>query len=483
MKQWEKQAVALLDKSLSPVPHELNELDWKSNLSTKTEKLAQHLAAFSNYEGGGFLVYGISDSGIPEGLPNKDYTDIIKKLGNIARNSLEPAVSIHHSIVSFNHVPILFIFVPESHHKPVYSRGKTIYDSYIRSAAQTRKMTKQEISWCIAKSSNINFEEELAINHLSADEVIQKLDFVSYFKLLNQNLPDNKSAILNILAADNLIVINNEDYGITNLGAILFANNLNDFPRLKRKATRVIIYEGTDRLKTIKEQQDIKGYASGFEGLVKYINDQLPTNEVIGQALRCEVKMYPEIAIRELVANSLIHQDFYVTGTSPMVEVFSNRIEITNPGKPLINTLRFIDCPPKSRNEILASVMRRINICEERGSGIDKVITNIELFQLPAPDFIETEDHLKAILYAPKSLSKMDRDDRIRACYQHCCLKYVAGGEKMSNSSLRKRFNISAKNYPMASRIITETLEANLIKSADPDSKSRKYAFYIPFWA
>jgi len=69
--------------------------------------------------------------------------------------------------------------------------------------------------------------------------------------------------------------------------------------------------------------------------------------------------MYPEIAVRELVANALIHQDFSITGAGPMVEVFGDRVEITNPGEPLIDTLRFIDEPPRSRNEMLASLMRR----------------------------------------------------------------------------------------------------------------------------
>ena len=70
-----------------------------------------------------------------------------------------------------------------------------------------------------------------------------------------------------------------------------------------------------------------------------------------------------------------------------MVEIFSDRIEIMNPGKPLIDTDRFLDHSPKSRNEDLASFMRRINVCEERGSGIDKVITYCEIAQMPAPSF------------------------------------------------------------------------------------------------
>ncbi len=135
--------------------------------------------------------------------------------------------------------------------------------------------------------------------------------------------------------------------------------------------------------------------------------------------------MYPELAVRELVANALIHQDFSLTGTGPMVEVFQDRVEITNPGTPLIDTLRFIDEPPRSRNETLAGIMRRLNICEERGSGIDKVIAEVEFFQLPAPDFQVTANHTRVTLYAPKKLSEMSQEDRIRACYQHTCLCWL----------------------------------------------------------
>ena len=100
-------------------------------------------------------------------------------------------------------------------------------------------------------------------------------------------------------------------------------------------------------------------YAVGFEGLVDYISANLPVNEEIGKALRKEIPMYPPIAIREFVANALIHQDFSIGGSSPMMEIFANRMEITNPGKPLIDVFRFIDHTPISRNEKLAS------LCEE----------------------------------------------------------------------------------------------------------------------
>jgi predicted HTH transcriptional regulator len=280
---------------------------------------------------------------------------------------------------------------------------------------------------------------------------------------------------------EKIIIKNDQQYNIKNIGALLFAKNLEYFDSLARKAIRVIFYDGISRIKTIKEQVGQRGYAVGFEGLIKYLDDNLPSNEFIDKALRKKICEYPIIAIRELTANALIHQDFSITGSSPMVEIFSNRIEITNPGKPLIEPMRFIDHNPESRNELLARFLRRLNICEERGSGIDKVIFECEYNQLPAPEIIVGDRYTRVILYGHKTLRQMDKQDKIRACYQHACLKYVSG-EYMTNQSLRERFGIEEHNYTMASKIISDTLKANLIKDYDFDSKSKKYAKYVPFW-
>ena len=254
-------------------------------------------------------------------------------------------------------------------------------------------------------------------------------------------------------------------------------------PRIdvSRKAIRVIFYKGNNRIHTIKEKTGNKGYAVGFEGLIKYLDEQLPSNEIIDTALRKRVSLYPLLAVRELVANALIHQDFSIKGSSPMVEVFSNRIEITNPGKPLIDPMRFVDHNPESRNEILARFMRRVNICEERGSGFDKVVFECEYNQLPAPEIIVGDNYTRIILYSYKTLRQMDKQDKVRACYLHACLKYVSG-EHMTNQSLRGRFGIQEQSYPIASRIISDTIKAGLIKDYDTESKSRKYAKYVPYW-
>jgi len=222
-----------------------------------------------------------------------------------------------------------------------------------------------------------------------------------------------------------------------------------------------------------------RGYACGFEGLTDYIDGLLPSNEHIGKAFREEEPLYPSIAIRELIANALIHQDMTITGAGPLIELFKDRLEITNPGEPLVSPDRFLDSPPRSRNEALASLMRRMRLCEEQGTGIDKVLASAELHQLPPPDFRNVDTAVRATLFAPRRFADMTQEERVRACYQHAALKYVSGG-RMTNSSLRERFGIAERNASQASAVIRMAQDEGQIRPADPDHPR---AGYVPHWA
>jgi predicted HTH transcriptional regulator len=293
--------------------------------------------------------------------------------------------------------------------------------------------------------------------------------------------PTDRAGVIDRLLRERLIDEQDGKYAIRRLGALLLARRLGDFPDLSRKAARVVVYSETSKLETKLDQVGTRGYAVGFQGLVRFVMSQLPQNEVIEDALRKEVKLVPEVVIRELVANALIHQDFKIGGASVMVEIYSNRAEISNPGEPIVPVERFIDSY-QSRNERLADLMRRMHICEEKSSGIDRVVQAAEMYQLPAPDFRAAHRRTVVTIYGPKPFEDMDRDDRVRACYQHCCLRYVMG-EKMSNQSLRERFKLPEEKAETASRIIRDCIDAGLVKLDNPESGSKRYARYLPFWA
>jgi ATP-dependent DNA helicase RecG len=236
----------------------------------------------------------------------------------------------------------------------------------------------------------------------------------------------------------------------------------------------------------------------GFEGLVDFVHSAAPQNRSIEQVVREEVKMFPKQALRELIGSALVHQDFLESGTSVMIEMYADRVEVTNPGVPPISVERFIDeyrsrnvrlisverfiDEYRSRNERLADLMRRLGICEEKGSGVDKVVKATEVFQLPAPDFRVGELCTTTVLFAHQDFGVMSKPDRIRACYRHCCLMYVSN-QRMSNQSLRERFGLPESKAATVSLVISAAKDAGLIKADESETTSTRYARYLPFWA
>jgi predicted HTH transcriptional regulator len=163
------------------------------------------------------------------------------------------------------------------------------------------------------------------------------------------------------------------------------------------------------------------------------------------------------------------------------IEIYSNRIEVINPGLPVVPVERFIDTH-RSRNEKLAWFMRHLNICEERGSGAPRIVRTAEDFQLPAPEFLAGYDATTVVIYGHRDFRDMTSDDKIRACYQHSVLMYIMR-QQMMNESLRKRFGLADSEYAAVSRVIRATLDAGLVTSDPAVGESRKYARYLPHWA
>lgn len=476
---WKEKAIKILKDSLYPIPSELNELDWKSGLSDKTERLAQHISAFANMKGGGILVYGVNNDGTCFDLTKEEIDKTVQTLGNIAQNNLVYAIPIEHSVMTFEGHSLLFIYIPEQSDKPVHLRGKDIYSSYHRSAGQTVKMSRNQVKALIAASQGITFEQQTAKEGLTREEVLKLLNYKALYRILDKNVPQSTDAIIERLSDYCLCRQVSESWTITNLGAILFANELKDFPNMEGHEVIVRKYVGTNNRQQEFEQHGAYGYAVGFEGLVDFIMRNTGVEQI--DVKREAIPTYPRVAIREFVANALVHQDFAITGMPVTIEIFSNRLSITNAGAPLNDINRLIDLPPQSRNEQLAQMMFTLGICERRGSGIDRAIAAVEEMFLPPVKFTKSDQHTRVFMYPQKNLKEMTKQEKISACYQHACLMYE-DGEKINNQSVRERFELSKNDTSVASRIIADTLEAGLIKPADIETTSKKYMTYIPYY-
>lgn len=472
---------------LCKLQQETEWIEFKQN-HANPQKIGEYLSALANSAAlcgkpCAYLVWGIEDG--THSIVGTTFSPHKTRVGNEELENwllhlLSPRIYFRFFEVVIDGQPVVLLEIERAFQQPVSFKNQ----EFIRVGSYKKNLKdfpeKERMLWRIF--DQMPFEEGIAAERVTDEDVLKLLDYPVYFDLLNIPLPETREGILHALADDELIQKTNAGgWDITNLGAVLFAKHLSDFRSIRRKAMRIIHYRGNSRVETVKEQIVDKGYANGFEGLIDSINSLLPSNEVIHQALRRTVSMYPELAVRELVANALIHQDFFLTGVGPMIEIFDDRMEISNPGIPLVATERFLDSPPKSPNETLASLMRRMGICEERGSGIDKVVSQTEFYQLPAPFFEVTGETTRSLLFAPRSLARMDKADRVRACYLHACLKYV-NSEYLTNSSLRERFGIEQKNSATVSRFIKEAVEEGKIVPYDPDA-APKMMKYLPWWA
>jgi ATP-dependent DNA helicase RecG len=455
-------------------PSENQRLEFKeAKEQFDNEKLYKCCVAIAN-EGGGRLLLGIKDK------PPRPV------VGTRAFNNPVAMAEKLFAAVGFR-VDIEEVAHPEGRvvvfHIPTRPRGTAYHlnGTYLmRSGEALVPMTEDQLRRIFAEGEP-DWLEEHTKTGLDAQQVIDLLDTQTFFELLKLPYPTDRGGVIERLVQERLVDEIDGAYAVRRLGGLILAKRLDAFPDLSRKAPRVVVYTGTSKLETKLDQVGAKGYAAGFQNLVRFVMAQLPQNEVIEDALRKEVKLIPQIAARELLANALIHQDLSIGGASVMVEIYENRMEISNPGEPVVSVARFID-GYQSRNERLATLMRRMGICEEKGSGIDRVVQTAEVYQLPAPDFRAGHHRTVVTIYGPRDFDAMDRADRIRACYQHCVLKWVMS-ERMTNQSLRERFHLPESKSASVSQVITAAIEAKQIKLDERVGSSRKYARYLPYWA
>jgi len=456
------------------MPSETQNLEFKeASNQYDTRKLCRYCVAIAN-EGGGHLVLGIADKPPRPVVGSQaflDTQDIAEKLFHWVgfRVDVEAIEHPRARVVVFS--------------IPGRPKGTAYHyeGAYLmRSGEELVPMIEDQLRKIFAEGQP-GWLEFPALKDVSAQDVVQLLDTQAFFDLLRMPYPTDQAGVLARLLDERLIERSAAGFHVLHIGAVLLAKNMRQFPDISRNAARVIVYAGESKLQTMSDITGEKGYAVGFTGLVQYVMGKLPQNEVIEGAIRKEVKLLPEVVVRELLANALIHQDFEVSGTSPVVEIFSNRVEISNPGEPIVPVERFID-GYQSRNERLADLMRRFGICEEKSSGIDRVIEASELMQLPAPEFLTSHRRTIVVIHGPRAFRDMNGSDRVRACYQHCVLQYVLR-KQMTNQSLRERFGLPEGSSNTVSQIITATMDQGLVKGDPNAPDSRRYARYIPAWA
>lgn len=430
-----------------------------------------------------YIIWGVSDD--KEIIGTNFYPETAKKGGepliSWLERMLDPRVSIEFKdlIIDEQHIVALSIHMTAG--RPVSFNGYR----YIRSGSSLKNLSdypeKERELWRAFDSRS--FEREFALLDCTKEEIFNILDVKKYLDMIEDSSLSSPEKVLINMEKDFIIEKVNNNYNITNLGAYTFAKDLREFAQLRSHAVRVIRYKGVNKLSALSDTIASKGVVVGFEGLLSHVRQHLPVQEEIYEESGRKVQKsdYPPLAIRELVANQIVHQDFSVRGSNPMIEIYDNRVEITNPGAPINDANRLLDLPPISRNEELANLFKKIHLVESRGSGIDKVVITLEAEILPAPTIEAKENNTIVTLYQQMPLSDMNDRERINAIYYHASRLYLENSF-MTNKSVRERFGLTQKQSAMASKVISLAVKNNLVKPYD-ESVGNKFKQYIPFWA
>jgi ATP-dependent DNA helicase RecG len=439
------------------------------------DRACEYCVALAN-EGGGHLILGVTDKK-PRIVVGTKAFENLNSVKQRLLSTLNFRVEIHEIFHSAGRVLVLEIpsrLVGSAYH---------LHGSYLmRSGESVAALSEDRLRKIFAESARApHWLEEHSIAGVSEDQVLELLDAPSFFQLLKIPFPTRPKAVLERLVQERLVDVRGKGFAIRRIGALLLARDFKTFPDLERKAPRVISYIGKSKISTQMDRTASRGYAVGFQGLLKFVTTHLPRRETFSEGLRQDLVDFPEVLIRELVANALIHQDLGITGMSVVIEIYGNRVEISSPGDPLVAVERLID-HSESRNERLAGFMRKFGICEEKGSGIDRVIRAAEGAQLPAPEFRAGLRKTTVVVFGPRSFDDMNREERIRGCYQHCALKWVMS-ETMTNESLRVRFGLNQRKSAIVSQVIAAAIEAGVVKLDERVGSSRKFARYVPIWA
>ncbi len=461
--------------ALLALPEENEHIEFKeAKRNFHFDKLVEYCVALAN-EGGGRIVLGVSDRPPRRVVGTQAFELPARTCGGL-HERLQIKVACD-EVTHANGRVLVFTVPSRPRGQPLHIEGRYL----MRAGDELVPMSPDQLR-AIMTEGDAEFVDQFAAIGLDDAHVVALLDVQGWFDLRQRPLPSTRAEIIDALMAKHFVVRRADGLAITNLGALVLAKRLGDFETVARKGVRVIVYDGVTKLQ-VKDGKDAlvdSGYAVGFERLVDQIHAETPASEEIRAALRTTTFAYPKKALRELLGNALVHQNLDERGTGVVVEIYDDRVEVVNPGLPLLPVDRFID-ENQSRNERLADALRQLGVCEERGHGMDAVVTHIETYQLPPYQCRLGSRHTTVVLSRYKGLGKLAPDERAQAVYQHCCLRYVTN-QITNNESIRERFKIEKQNSAQASRLLREALEAGRIRALDAKIGT-KLMRYVPYWA
>lgn len=152
---------------------------------------------------------------------------------------------------------------------------------------------------------------------------LKLLDYEKLYEFIGKRVPKFDASIMDLLCEYGFVRDMSGCLCITDMGALLFARNLKDFKHLQFRGLILRKYEGNSNLIMSAEKCSESGYMVEFDEFLDWIVNNTSREHIVVR--REKLAMYPKVAIREFLANQIVHQSFEVAGMQLAVEIYDNR--------------------------------------------------------------------------------------------------------------------------------------------------------------
>ena len=445
---------------------EANNIDFKRDLAEDIERLKEHINAFGNSTGGGLFVFGVNkDYSLHDGNLNQDA--ITERIATIAHDAQVPSLRtvVHH--MTLNSKVLLAIEVLPSSQLPVFikSRDPWTRGAFKRSGSSTLPMTEQEIRSLMARSQQFSYDSE-PVREAKIEDLDNSAleEYLPSYKASQGVSPSN----IQVLMDNQIITTNGNGYLPTLAGWLMFANNPQKIRSLKNASIEFQLFKD----KTRSEQVRILPINGTLPQQVSLAIDTLLQHvwkiPKLQGIKREEISSYDKVTLREVITNAVVHRDYQQLHQPVKIAMFSDRIEVENPGGLLPGLTTFNLLHKRAwRNENIASLMAKVGLGEMDGQGIDRIYAATNKLKVPAPTLYDENRSFKMVLSAPK-----EYDDYTPGEKRLTVLVLLILEQEVDNEGIRNVFNIDAAR---ASTLLKLLVDDDMIRRTGPSMKYARY--------
>lgn len=384
------------------------------------DPVSHTLSAFGNTKGG-IIVFGVSEKDKKYAVDGvQDSATLQERMTALSAGDMNEVLRLDYHLLTVKEQTILAVYVPECHNriKPYHIKALGLpRGAYIRDGNTDRQMTEAEMREYIRNGQTDDFDSHCADDLAEADLSDNKIKhfLAESAKKTKRDFPEGiptTDVLVNIGVLGNCEGVLRP----TLAGYLLFANGA---PQQKKQFDRYVIrcvrYAGSGADTDILDKADIIGTLDEqIDQMHAFVLRNIRKSASIVGTKRVEKYEYPEKAIREIVANAVIHRDYRITETYTQVNVFDDRIEVFNPGNlPPGVTVENIKTAQVSRNKIIAARLNEMDYLEEYGRGIDIVFAKMAEWDLLPPILKDTANSFRVILPGPKLSALNERQHMI----------------------------------------------------------------------